>query len=67
MSDYKNSGGEDYDTTFEAMKAHVQNKIKPLPIAGKSSVIDKPETSEPLIFGYTHGQIANMQGSGPLK
>lgn len=67
MSDYKNSGGEDYDATFDAMKAHIKNKIKPLPIAGKSPAINKPETNEPLIFGYTHGQIANMQGSGPLK
>lgn len=67
MRDYKDSGGEDYDATFEAMNAHIQNKIKPLPIADKSPVIDKPETNEPLIFGYTHGQIANMQGSGPLK
>lgn len=67
MRDYKDSGGEDYDTTFEAMKAHIQNKIKPLPISGKSPVINKSEMSEPRIFGYTHEQIANMQGSGPLK
>jgi len=67
MKDYKDSGGEDYDETFQAIKAHIANKISPLPKAGKSPDVVKEEESEPLIFGYTHNQIANIQGSGPLK
>ena len=67
MRDYKESGGEDYENTFDAIKAHVKNKIGELPIAGKSPQIAKEESNEPTIFGYPHQKIADMQGIKNLR
>ena len=68
MQDYKNQGGEDYENTFQAMKDHLAAKISPLKKAGKAPETIKLEESEaPTIFGYSHGQIAAMQGIKELR
>lgn len=67
MRDYKDAGGEDYENTFDAMKAHVKSKVGKLPIAGKSPKIIKEEAKEPTIFGYTYEEIAVKQGGKNLR